>query len=132
MADSSHIPVKVNVQWLKKEARDYQKNHKKELRTAKRLARKNGLPLKQTDGKGRFTELQGLYKTGKPKYYATYSADADNPKTTTAAEAASTTSTDLLWAGGSLGLTLDGGSAAVTGKVGIWDASSVRSSGTAG
>ncbi|MCC9136095.1 S8 family serine peptidase [Pontibacter silvestris] len=126
MDDTSRLPVKINTHLLKKDANSYQKSYKKEHRKAKRFALKNGYPIKKSDAKGKVTELQGFYKTGKPKYYTTYSSSEGSTITISAADAASTTSTDQLWQGGSLGLELDGSSSAVSGKLGIWDGSSVR------
>ncbi|MEA5140261.1 S8 family serine peptidase [Arcicella rigui] len=72
----------------------------------------------KTDGhlrNDRTFKLMGLDATGHPLYLATESN----------AKAAITTRTNLLYAGGSLGLSLSGNSSSVINKLGVWDGGGV-------
>ncbi len=91
---------------------EYAVNREKALQ----LARKRGWPVKQLLPDGTIVSLEGLDENGQPVYYTT-----DNN-----VRAAATTRTNGLWAGGSLGLHLSGSSAALSGKMGIWDGGPVR------
>lgn len=78
-----------------------------------RLASENGWIIREEMEDGPTIELQGVTPEGLPIYYITFNEDA-----------ASTTSTNQVWTGGSSGLSLDG-----TGMlVGIWDGGAVRAS----
>ncbi|MDR6563619.1 MULTISPECIES: S8 family serine peptidase [unclassified Arcicella] len=63
----------------------------------------------------RFFKLYGIDETGHPLYVATESN----------AQAAATTRTDQLYTGGSLGVSLNGSSASVKNKLGVWDGGGV-------
>ncbi len=75
-----------------------------------RLAKEGNWPLRKNQSNGRFYQLQDVDATGQPIYYTTHNA-----------EAATATRTTALYAGATLGLSLDGSSAGLSGKVGLWD-----------
>ncbi len=81
-----------------------------------KMAKDNGWPLTMHLKKGRTAYLQGLSSTGKPLYVGV----ADN------IISAATIGTNTLWSGGSSGLNLNGSSAALKDKIGLWDEGKVR------
>ncbi|MCI5146674.1 MAG: peptidase S8, partial [Candidatus Electrothrix sp. AR3] len=91
----------------KKKSQEFQANRQVALEKAK----KKGWIIRQENEHG-LMELQGINKKGKQRYYITHNAVA-----------ATSTSTDKVWPGGSVGLSLDGSGM----TVGIWDGGSVRS-----
>lgn len=81
-----------------------------------RLSRQNGWPRFINMRNGRRAVLYGIDPGGRPLYVAT----DDN------IISAATIGTNQLWPGGSTGLNLNGSSAALKGKIGIWDGGRVR------
>ncbi len=79
------------------------------------LATKNNWLVTGSHGKGKQFALTGLDDTGQPLYLSTYSN----------AQASATTKTNTLYAGGSLGLSLNGNSSFMSGKLGVWDGGQV-------
>jgi hypothetical protein len=75
------------------------------------LARKHGWVINQSFPDGSVMALKGLDELGRPMYDIT-----DNNT-----RAAATTATSALWTGGSSGLNLNGSSAIMLGKLGVWD-----------
>lgn len=82
------------------------------------LAKKNNWITFQVKKDGTVMSLQGVDDLGFPMYLITYN------NTT----AASTTRTNSMYAGGSLGIALNGSSDILIGKVGIWDGGSILTS----
>jgi len=80
------------------------------------LSKQKGWPLKITGRRGRIAVLHGLDDKGNPLYIAT----CDN------IISAATIGTSQLWPGGSSGLSLNGSSASVKGKIAIWDEAKPR------
>jgi len=110
-------PLPANAEGLKRRADQWRRELNRQREDAYQWARKRGLPVHQVLPDGGILALQRLDENGHPVYYVT---DFNT-------RAAATTRTDQLWAGGSLGLNLTGGSAAVAGKLGLWDGGPVRS-----
>jgi Subtilase family/Secretion system C-terminal sorting domain len=75
-----------------------------------RLAKQRNWSIHKNHSNGRVYQLQAIDATGSPIYYTTHNA-----------EAATGTRTTSLYAGATLGLSLDGSSAGLTGKLGLWD-----------
>jgi len=92
----------------------YRTNQEKALR----LAHRHHWLIQKTYSNGRSIVLQGLDERGEPIYYTTENNSI----------AAFTTRTNQLYSAGSLGLNLSGGSATVSGKLGIWDDGTPRTS----
>ncbi|MDE3236687.1 MAG: S8 family peptidase [Bacteroidota bacterium] len=78
------------------------------------LAKQNGWALRREAPHGRLIVLNGVDALGNPKYLTTFNNTI----------AAATTGANQLWAGGTSGLNLSGSSAAVKGKLAIWDGGS--------
>jgi len=108
--DLQKIVNKTNVGNLRQSADKHFKENKAKREFALQLARKNGW-LIRGEVNGNLMELQCLDKYGYPKYYVTNNANA-----------AKTTSTNFLYNGGGLGLSLDGTNM----KIGLWDGANVR------
>ena len=89
----------------------YNTNYQK----AFKVATQKGWKTEGDLGNGRVFLLNGIDETGHPLYIATESN----------ANAAATTRTNQLYAGGSLGLSLSGSSDAVKNRLGIWDGGAV-------
>ena len=79
------------------------------------VAQQKGWKIEGNLGNGKTFLLSGIDETGQPLYIATESN----------ANAAATTRTNQLYAGGSLGLSLSGSSDAVKNRFGIWDGGAV-------
>lgn len=75
------------------------------------LAQQNQWQIEQTRSDGRTISLQGVDEFGNPIYYTTHGT----------ASASQTTKTSSLYLGGGLGLNLNGSSASVVNKIGLWD-----------
>lgn len=75
-----------------------------------RIAKQQNWPIHKNQSNGRVFFLQDIDATSQPIYYTTHSA-----------EAATGTRTTALYAGAALGLSLDGSSAGLSGKIGLWD-----------
>jgi hypothetical protein len=86
----------------------YTENYNKALA----LARKNGWVIYEKSKNGRVLVLAGVTETNQPIYHI-----SDNNTI-----AASTTRTDALYTGGSLGLNLNGGSTKMNGRLAYWEA----------
>jgi hypothetical protein len=83
---------------------------------AEAMARTQGRPIAVLRADGSRLQLRGLSATGQLLYDETHSNG----------RAANTTRTNLLYAGGGLGLSLTGSSAFLQNKLGIWDGGRVR------
>lgn len=79
------------------------------------LAAQKGWPVRTTLSPGRVTSLQRTDALGNPVYYINHSTPVSIG-----------TRTDALYAGGALGLNLNGSSAAVRNKIAIWDGGKIR------
>ena len=75
-----------------------------------RLAKQRQWPIYKNQSNGRVFFLQDVDATGQPVYYTTHNT-----------EAATGTRTTALYAGAALGLSLNGSSAGLSGKLGLWD-----------
>jgi hypothetical protein len=95
----------------KEMTRQYNTNYQKALK----IATQKGWKTEGDLGNGKIFHLYGVDETGHPLYIATQSN----------ANAAATTRTNQLYAGGSLGLSLSGSSDAVKNRLGIWDGGAV-------
>ena len=82
-----------------------------EFAKAVEVAKQKGWPITQKFTNGNIAVLQRIDALGNPEYLTTYNNTI----------AAATTRANQLWPGGSSGLNLNGSSAAVTGKLGVWD-----------
>lgn len=89
----------------------YNTNYQKALK----VATQKGWKTEGDLGNGRVFRLNGIDETGHPLYISTESN----------ANAAATTRTNQLYAGGSLGLSFNGSSDAVKNRLGIWDGGGV-------
>ena len=89
--------------------------HNTNYQKAIKVARQKGWQIEGDLGNGRIFRLHGIDETGHPLYIATESN----------ANAAATTRTNQLYAGGSLGLSFNGSSDAVKDKLGVWDGGAV-------
>lgn len=118
LAQSSSTSIHTDTKALSRIANTAQKDYKANRGKALELARKHGWIVEKTYTDGSHVSLQGLDAKGLPIYYITY----NNTR------AAATTKTDQLWAGGSLGLSLNGSSSSVAEKIGIWDGGLIRTS----
>ena len=78
---------------------------------AVQVANQKGWPVSYVGKNGMVFSLQRIDFLGNPIYYSTFNNTI----------AAATTRANQLWPGGSSGLNLSGSSAAVSGKLGIWD-----------
>jgi hypothetical protein len=87
-------------------------------RGSQALAKKRGIPLQQTLGKGKTLTFQGFSEIGEALYLTTESN----------AQAAKMTKTNLLYPGGTMGLGLTGKSDSIKGKLGMWDGGAVLAS----
>jgi len=82
-----------------------------------RTAQQKGWPLTLRNKKGRLAYLRGINTSGLPIYVTT----TDNTIS------AATIGTSKVWPGGGDGLSLNGGTAALKGKIAVWDEGGVRS-----
>ncbi|MEZ4900768.1 MAG: S8 family serine peptidase [Spirosomataceae bacterium] len=100
---------------LKKVQQYIENQHLVSQELLKDLAQKNNWPLRQSFGDGSVMILSGLTESGQPLYDATH----------TNSGAALTTQTNALYEGGGLDLNLNGGSAIIKDRLGIWDGGKV-------
>ncbi|MBC7923958.1 MAG: S8 family serine peptidase [Ferruginibacter sp.] len=112
----SSIPSGADRKELHRLSIRFREEHRASRSAALASARRNGWVVQRTGRNGRHLVLQQLDERGMPLYYVT-----DNN-----ALAAATTRTNQLYAGGSLGLNLTGGSAVMAGKLGMWDDGAAR------
>jgi len=96
---------------LNKMSIDIRVKEQNNYKNALQLAAQKGWFVKKITASGKVLMLTGVDYFGNPKYLTTFN------NTTSAA----TTKTNQLWPGGSSGLNLSGSSAAVKGKLAIWD-----------
>ncbi len=115
---SSSAQTETRLDELKVFSKKLAEKYKQEKVEIEKLAKKKGWPLKMKINDGGTAMLTGIYPNGLPEYTATDENII----------AAATISTDQLWAGGSLGLNLDGSSANMKDKLAIWDGGRVRNS----
>ncbi len=85
---------------------------------ARALARVKNWPLELKGRNGEIAVLTGVDQSGYPLYTAVHNNIIS----------AATTGASTLWPGSPGGLNLNGGSAAVSGKLGVWDGGTVRGS----
>nr|WP_271544017.1 S8 family serine peptidase [Pelobium sp.] len=100
---------------LQKLSKDFQIKNEENRKKAFELAKKNNWTTFRVEKDGSVISLQGVDDLGFPLYLRTYNNTV----------AAGTTRTTSLYSGGSLGLSLNGSSNNLIGKVGIWDGGSV-------
>lgn len=81
-----------------------------------RTAQEKGWPMTLRNKKGRLAYLRGINASGLPIYVTT----TDN------IISAATIGTNKIWPGGAAGLTLNGSTAALKGKIAVWDEAGVR------
>jgi hypothetical protein len=111
-AAQSEVALATRASKLQDLSERLKKNDTIQRQKAREWANRAGIPLRRELPNGKIMELQRLKQGSSPEFYVTYNADA-----------ADTVSTDELWPGGSLGLSLDG-----TGMtVGEWDAGAILS-----
>lgn len=103
--------ISTNNNVLNKMSADIRIKEQNNYNKALQLAAQNGWIVRKTTASGKVILLTGLDNFGNPKYLATFNNTI----------AAATTKTNQLWPGGSSGLNLSGSSAAVKGKLAIWD-----------
>ncbi|MDR6193133.1 S8 family serine peptidase [Siphonobacter sp. SORGH_AS_0500] len=103
-------------QLLEKAARQLADQEKTSYTKALDLVNKRGWFVERLYANGRRIKLQGLDALGEPVYITTFSNVI----------AAATTRTNTLQKGGSLGLSLTGGSSVMNGRLGVWDGGAVR------
>ncbi len=103
-------------QLLEKSARQLTDLEKSSYAKALDVVHKRGWFVERLYANGRRIKLQGLDTQGEPVYVSTFSNVI----------AAATTRTNALQSGGSLGLSLTGGSSVMSGRLGVWDGGAVR------
>jgi hypothetical protein len=103
-------------QLLEKNARLAADGEKQSYSKALELVQKRGWFADKVFANGRRVRLHGLDAKGEPVYVTTFSNVAS----------AATTKTNSVQPGGSLGLTLSGSSAGLSGRLGVWDGGGVR------
>lgn len=118
LAQRGSTPMRANTKALQRIATSAEKDYKTNRAKALELARARGWVIEKSYKDGTHISLQGLDAAGLPIYYITYNNS----------NSAATTKTDQLWAGGSLGLSLNGSSSSVANKLAIWDGGRVRAS----
>ncbi|GHA63278.1 hypothetical protein GCM10007389_14680 [Pontibacter akesuensis] len=116
VAQRGLTPTRANTKELQRIATSAEKEYRANRAKALELAKARGWVIEKTYKDGTFISLQGIDATGLPIYYITYNN----------ANAAATTQTDQLWAGGSLGLSLSGSGSSVANKLAVWDGGGVR------
>ncbi|MCM5530184.1 S8 family serine peptidase [Parasegetibacter sp. NRK P23] len=107
---------KTNVAALTRLKASFSDYEKASLSKALQLSKTKGWPVSSRDAAGNFIMLAGVDENGFPVYISSH-----NNLTS-----AATVGTNQLWAGGTTGLNLNGSSASVRGKMGIWDEGMVR------
>jgi hypothetical protein len=106
-----HAQVQTDKSLLLKMAGEFKAKEELDLQRALAMAKQKGWFLQRHTPNGGLIKLIGVDDLGNPKYVSTF----DN------IIAAATTKANQLWPGGSSGLNLSGSSAAVKGKLAIWD-----------
>jgi len=100
-----------NVKVLQNFAQQHKLKEQEAYAKAVALAKLKGWPIYEVRKNGMVIALESIDALGNPIYYSTFNNTI----------AAATTKANQLWPGGSSGLNLSGSSAAVTGKLGVWD-----------
>ncbi len=100
---------------LEKLSVDFSTKRKQNQKKAFLMAKENNWPIFKTLKNGTIISLQGVDDLGFPLYLKTF----DNTT------AAGTTRTNSLYSGGSLGISINGSSSNLIGKVGVWDGGGV-------
>ena len=95
--------------------REFDKKYTDNYEKTLKLAKQNGWQIFRRLSNGRVLMLAGVNENNHPIYVG-----SDNN-----ADAAATTHTDALYAGGSLGLNLNGGSDKMKNRLGIWEAAGI-------
>jgi hypothetical protein len=113
---TSRAQLTTNTAILQKASQDRSSQNRALQQILTRTALQKGWPLIIKDKKGRTAYLRGINSRGLPDYIST----VDN------IISAATISTNQLWAGGRSKLNLNGSSAALKGKIAIWDEGLVR------
>src|SRR5450631_3430054 len=108
---TAHSQVKTNITALRETSVRADIQYQEMSTRLNRLAKQNGWPLSITLKNGARAVLYGLSHKGFPLYVSTN----DN------IISAATIGTNQLWPGGSTGLNLSGSTAALKGKIAIWD-----------
>ena len=101
---------------LRKFARSLKSDAKNNFRQTLKLAQKHHWMLQKTLSDGRTMALQGVDEFKNPVYYITHAQ----------VSASACTRTNSLYSGGSLGVSLNGGTSVVRDKLGLWDGGLVR------
>jgi len=99
-----------NAERLKVLAKQFDEEHRLEMQQALEIARRDSLPVWYMDKNGKIFVLSGLDDSGQLEYTETNNLNA-----------ARTTSTDDVWAGGSAGLSLSGSGMGI----GLWEAGGI-------
>ncbi len=110
--------VKTNAITLKQLSLNLRKTEDSNYQKALSFASEKGWPLVLNSANGSKAYLVGLHEDGTPKYYTTYNNTI----------AAATTRANQLWSGGATGLNLNGSSANMKNKLGIWDGGKILTS----
>nr|MBC7612037.1 S8 family peptidase [Pseudopedobacter sp.] len=113
--DQSKLVTDDQYNSLQKLAISFKKNSDQNRAKAFSLAKENNWTTFRVERDGTIISLQGVDDLGYPIYLTTFN------NTT----AAATTRTNSMYQGGSLGLSLNGSSSNLIGKVGIWDGGSI-------
>jgi hypothetical protein len=108
--------VKTNIAGLQKASQETASREAAFRQLLTKTARERGWPMTLRSKKGRLAYLRGVNSKGLP-YYVT---------TTDNLISAATIRTTKLWPGGSTGLSLSGSTAAMKGKIAVWDEGMVR------
>ncbi|MEO8417023.1 MAG: S8 family serine peptidase, partial [Ginsengibacter sp.] len=116
--DIGHVTAQVNTEFRILKEASVKKAAEEEVTFKKllQLSKDKGWKMMVTGKNGRVIRLSGIDQLGYPLYVSTENN----------AIAAASIKTNLLWPGGSTGLALDGSSANIKGKIGIWDGGKVR------
>jgi hypothetical protein len=114
----SSVPAQVNTNTTALRATAIQSGTRYQEMRARllRLSKQNGWPLSVSLKQGNRAVLYGIDPSGKPLYVST----------TNNIISAATIGTNQLWPGGSTGLNLNGSSAALKGRIALWDGGRVR------
>ncbi|GAB4030534.1 S8/S53 family peptidase [Spirosoma gilvum] len=110
---AQHFPSKAVPTWQTDLLKRYEKNRKQ----TRQFARRYHLPIRKNYSNQRVLTLQEIDPLGQPVYYSLHNV-----------EAAQGTRTQALQGGGSLPVALSGNSAAMAGRLGLWDGGRVLSS----
>ena len=113
---ASQSQIITNQAALRQASHDRTAQHAALQQMIRTMARQKGWPLTLRDKRGRLAYLLGINAKGFPVYVTT----------TENIISAATIGTSKLWPGGSTGLALNGSTAALKGKIAVWDEGIVR------